>query len=227
MNNAEHTPKVDLVVTSDGSHTLKLKDADEHYHSTHGALQESQHVFIKNGLDLFATHEVIDLLEVGFGTGANALLTELWSRSHNGTIAYDALETYPLPNEVTGKLNYSESLELGKVDVFQALHDAEWGHAVPISPKFRLLKQKRSILDLDAEQAYDLIYFDAFGPRTQPELWTLEVFDILFHACRQGGVLVTYCAKGQVRRDLLSTGFDVERLPGRPGKREMLRAIRP
>lgn len=216
-----------LVLTADGSHTLKLQDADEHYHSTHGALQESQHVFVQNGASRFEEKDRLRILEVGFGTGANALLTALWAAKFNVLVKYLGLEKFPLDAETVKGLNYPEKLGGNAEQVFQAMHACNWGQSHRITPDLELEKLAASVNDLKAEAQFDLIYFDAFGPRTQPEMWTLEVFEKMFRALLSGGVLVTYCAKGQVRRDLQTAGFEVERLSGPPGKREMLRATKP
>jgi len=224
MNDALNSPNVDLVVCKDGSHTLKLKDTDEHYHSTHGAIEESQHVFIQHGLELFKNKEKINILEVGFGTGMNALLTENWARTSGSDILYIAYEPYPISEAIWRSLNYPDLLGEGTHSIFNAFHECSWGVEVGISEQFTLLKLKEKIQGLGKIDAFDLVYFDAFGPETQAELWTKELFQKIFLACKKGAVLVTYCAKGQVRRDLQEVGFEVERLPGPPAKRHMLRA---
>lgn len=227
MIDASNSPKVDLVVTGDGSHTLKLKDVDEHYHSTHGAIEESQFIFIQNGLELFKERQAVRILEIGFGTGVNALLSGMWSRSNDVLLEYTALEPFPLSTEVLASLNYSELLGAGAKEIFNSIHENSWEELGQVSSHFLLIKTMRSASDLNELDAFDLVYFDAFSPATQPEMWTIDVFQKMFNACASGAVLVTYCAKGQVRRDLMAVGFEVERLPGPPAKRHILRATKP
>ena len=224
MKDASSGPNVDLVICKDGSHTLKLKDSDEHYHSTHGALEESRFVYLKNGLELFKNKPSLSILEVGFGTGMNALLSEIWAGSGISKINYTAYEPYPIAEDVWRSLNYPDLLGGGTPSVHSAFYECPWEMEVGISAHFRLLKLQQKIEVLDKTDSYDLIYFDAFGPETQPELWTKELFQKMFRACKKGAILVTYCAKGQVRRDLQEVGFEVERLSGPPAKRHMLRA---
>lgn len=227
MEDGQKHPEVALVSTGDGTHTLKLRRADEHYHSTHGALQESQHVFILNGAALFQQEEHLRILEVGFGTGANALLTALWAEQVGMAVQYVGLEKYPLDGEIIRSLNYGQKLGDRAQDTFSALHDSSWDLKQAITAFFELEKRKADVNTLIEEALFHLIYYDAFGPRTQPEMWVPEVFGRMLRALLPGGKLVTYCAKGQVRRDLQAVGFEVERLPGPPGKREMLRATKP
>lgn len=224
MKDAINNPNVDLVVSKDGSHTLKLKGVDEHYHSTHGAIEESEYVYIQSGLQLFKEKQEVSILEVGFGTGANALLSERWGKENKVEIEYSGLELFPLPAELLNELNYPEMLGGEALNVFKAIHAAPWGQMIAITSHFSLMKLEMDVLDLDRIDAFDLVFFDAFGPQTQPELWTTDVFQKVFNACKRGAVLVTYCAKGQVRRDLQSVGFSLERLPGPPAKRHILRA---
>lgn len=217
-----------LITTSDGSHTLLLSGVEEHYHSVHGAVQESQHVFIRAGLDeVLQRQRGVRILEIGFGTGLNAWLTLL--AGSDAMIQFTSLEAYPVAMELAVQLNYPQQPgAAGSPERFAALHGAAWNEEVAISPEFTLLK-----LDLRLEafapaaESVDLIYFDAFAPNVQPELWTAEVFAKLFAAAAPGAVLTTYCAKGQVRRNMVAAGFVVERLQGPPGKREMLRARKP
>lgn len=211
--------------TADGSRTLSW--GQEHYHSVYGAVQESTHVFIKAGLEHVAKAHV-DVLEVGLGTGLNLLLT--WIRCLEGklTLSYHALEPYPLAAAAFEELRHAEDLawpglHAPFVELMTGPCDA-WHEALG---GLRFQVSRTDVRAFSATGAYDVIYFDAFAPGYQPELWTEAVFKRMFAALRPGGVLVTYCAKGDVRRAMQAAGFSVERLPGPPGKREMLRATRP
>lgn len=221
-----------LFYTDDGSASLKIEGWDEQYHSKHGAVQESQHVYIKNGLQFYHnTHKnhKIRTLEIGLGTALNAYLTALYASDNNCTVDYTAIEAYPLKETEWKALNYDEFLKREE-RLELALHDfhlADWGTPVALSSNFSLTKLNIRLENFQPEEkAYNLIYFDAFGFRVQPELWTTSIFKKMHHCLDNDGVLVTYAAKGSVRRDLQSLGFVVERLPGPPGKREMLRAIK-
>ncbi|WP_405398627.1 tRNA (5-methylaminomethyl-2-thiouridine)(34)-methyltransferase MnmD [Maribacter sp. Asnod2-G09] len=216
--------KREIIITGDGSKTIQIMDWQEQYHSKHGAIQEAYHVFIKSGLDLFKDKE-IQILEIGFGTGLNAFITLIEFEKRNLQIKYTGVEAYPVSNEELEQLNYLEELEsLSRKDDFDLMHSSPWGQEIEIAKNFSLNKQQKFFKEIDALNTYDLIYFDAFGARVQPELWTVEIFQIMFNAMKSGGYLVTYAAKGSVRRAMLEVGFLVERLPGPPGKREMLRA---
>lgn len=216
--------KIEILKSSDGSHTLYLPEMDETYHSRHGAVQEALHVFIQNGLLKKAEQQKeIRILEIGWGTGLNSLLTYKVAKEHNLKIHYTGIEKFPVPKEVLSKLNYTEWNE---DDYLNKAYSAEWERSVQLYENFTLEKLACDVLDLNFTEAFDLIYFDAFGPRAQCEMWEKEVFDIIYKATKFGGVFVTYCAKGQVRRDLQEVGFSMERLPGPPGKREMLRGIK-
>lgn len=217
---------IKIIVTGDGSHSLLNEALDETYHSRHGAVQESMHVFIEQGFNYLLNKEKpesISILEVGFGTGLNALLTLSEAIKNELPVAYTSLETYPLGREVWENLNYPDPHHLLK-----ELHQAEWQKWEQISPHFNLLKLERSLqfVELESEQ-FDLIYFDAFAPNKQPEMWELPVLDKVVKTLKSGGAFITYCAKGQLKRDLKSLGLIVESLPGPPGKREMVRAIKP
>ncbi|HEU5290232.1 MAG TPA: tRNA (5-methylaminomethyl-2-thiouridine)(34)-methyltransferase MnmD [Cyclobacteriaceae bacterium] len=221
----KHVPaEVEIIPTYDGSHTLLNKELDETYHSRHGALQESRHVFIQRGLEVVNKNfqnSVINILEVGFGTGLNALLT-LQSQADGIQINYTSLEAFPIAENTWSKLNYAESDE-SKV-LFEKLHRANWDQAVKISPAFQLRKLHTTLQQVALEKNhYDLIYFDAFAPNKQPEMWELPMLKKIVEAMQPGGVFVTYCAKGQLKRDLQSLSLQVETLQGPPGKREMVR----
>jgi len=215
--------------TNDGSTTLFAPELNEHYHSVHGALQESLHVFIKMGLEAtMARLADVRLLEVGFGTGLNALLTLQHTLVSKATVHYHTLEKYPLPLEVVNQLRFQDFiLNPELLDFFQPLHAAPWQEVVSLTPHFHLLKLK---VDLEAfapaPASYDLVYFDAFAPEKQPHLWTDAIFQKLHDCLAPGGNLVTYCAKGSFKRSLKAAGFTVEALPGPPGKREMTRGVK-
>ena len=217
----------ELIKTSDGSDTLYKKEIDEHYHSTHGAIQESYHVFIEAGLRT-CNKPSLTIFEVGFGTGLNAYLTTLETITKEITIRYITIEKYPLPAEIWESLNYPDMIENGNPLYFKNIHDAQWNQEVIITPNFSILKLSSDLLMLDfsALPLFDLIYYDAFSPEKQPELWETSVFKQLANHCNPDAKIVTYCAKGAVRRSMKEAGFIPERIPGPPGKREMLRGTR-
>lgn len=208
--------------------TIQLPRWGEQYHSMHGALQEACHVFIRQGLFQFSNRH-LDLLEVGFGTGLNALITMAEAPGRDLKIRYTGLEAFPVVEAEWRQLEYDRLLgdEAVWKERFEQLHRAPWGKDFRLTSSFTLHKRNIDIRTFVSEPAFDLVYFDAFGARVQPELWTEEIFERMYGALRPGGYLVTYSAKGSVRRALQKAGFDVERLPGPPGKREMLRAGRP
>ena len=216
-----------IFITSDGSSSIFLPDLDETYHSKHGAIQEAYHVFIRNGLDFFSDNSKISILEIGFGTGLNCFITYLESLRRNLTIYYDGVEAYPLKAEEIIQLNYIEELHATDVsEIFKSMHSIPWEKYYKINDIFSLKKRGQLFKDIKDESSFDLIYFDAFGANVQPELWTEEIFNKMYKALNNKGVLVTYAAKGSVRRAMQKVGFEVERLPGPPGKREMLRGIK-
>lgn len=215
---------VEIQTTADGSQTLFVGSMDEHYHSVKGALTESQHIFIDTGLNQHPASEV-RILEVGFGTALNAILTLQTAENQQRTIRYTSLEKYPLPLSIAEQLDYPKLVEQAYSHYFMALHKAEWNKWEDITPHFHLRKLETDFTTLQFHDTYDLIYFDAFAPEKQEEMWTPELFQRLYNCLSPGGILTTYCAKGIVRRTLQSVGFQVERLPGPPnGKREILRA---
>lgn len=222
--------KREIIKTADGSSTIYLPDWNEHYHSRHGALQEAMHVFIKTGLHhLLQKKEMerINILEIGFGTGLNALISYYEALKNKVVLDYTGVEAYPVSKEELMALDYAALFEEKDAsEVFNALHKCSWSQKTPISPFFELQKEQMFFRDIKAQNAFDLIFFDAFGPRVQPDLWTEEIFSGMYRSLREEGVLVTYSAKGSVRRAMQAVGFLVERLPGPPGKREMLRATR-
>lgn len=215
-----------LQTTADGSHTLYVPELDEHYHSTHGAIRESMHVYIDAGLRHCLSTE-INLLEIGFGTGLNAFLTLLEAEKLQKMIHYSTLERYPLSVTTAATLNFSDITDPSRKEIFRMLHTAAWEEWVPVTPFFRLKKHSMALhefLMLPQDETFDVIYYDAFAPEKQPEMWRQEIFDRLYAISRDNTILTTYCAKGVVRRMLQSAGYIVERLPGPPGKREILRA---
>lgn len=213
--------KTELIVSEDGSHTLYVPELDEHYHSVHGAIRESEHVYIKAGL-LHITRPTVNILEIGFGTGLNALLTRV--HAHDKHIRYQTVEKYPINNHLAEKINYGTAL--GQPDFFKTLHASAWNQWQPLTPNFELLKWEGDFRDLTPQAPIDLVYFDAFGPDKHPDLWSHEVFNKINQLMTPGATLVTYCAKGSVRRMLNTCDFETERLPGPPHKREMLRATK-
>ncbi len=213
-----------VVHTADGSTSIHLPELNESYHSKHGAIQEAQHVFIKNGLDLFQ-NQTISILEIGFGTGLNAFITLLESPKRQLTIHYTGVEAYPVTLPEVQAMNYVAELHAqDQASLFEQMHKSAWEQLIPLSPFFSLCKRQQRIQDIVDEGTFNLIYFDAFGYRVQPELWSDEIFRKMYAALMSNGVLVTYAATGAVRRSMLAAGFTVEKLAGPPGKREMLRA---
>jgi len=214
-----------IITTEDGSHTLFIPELNENYHSIHGAEQESKHVFIEAGFKPFAKADKINILEIGFGTGLNTLLTFCESKKNNIEIFYTSIEKYPLTDKEVSKLNYGTKNEKRK-EIFTLLHKVEWESFVKISNNFNLKKIKTDLKDFIINNKFDLIYFDAFAPDIQSDLWSVTIFEKMYSCLNSGGCLTTYSAKGQVRRNMQEAGFTVERLPGPPGKREMLRALK-
>lgn len=218
--------KREIIVTADGSKTIFIPEWNEHYHSKHGAIQEAQHVFIKYGLQYYFENfgKEISILEIGFGTGLNAFLTILEAQKFQLDIRYTGIEAFPVSEEELKVLNYTSSED--EQELFRAIHDSVWENEEKTLDNFSLLKQKKTFSEIEDENQYNLIYFDAFGIRVQPELWTEAIFKKMFDALKPKGVLVTYAAAGSVRRAMQAVGFKVEKLPGPPGKREMLRAFK-
>lgn len=215
--------EIELQRTADGTHTLYLPEIDEHYHSTNGALQEALHVYINAGFNCSSKSE-ISLFEVGFGTGLNAFLTLLEAENRGVKVKYVAIEQYPLPKELAQTLNYASIISPENQHLFDLFHECEWDKEVEITPYFILKKVNADLINYTFDQFFDVIYYDAFAPEKQPEMWQSFLFDKLFLNANEEATLTTYCAKGVVRRALQNAGFVVERLPGPIGKREMLRA---
>ena len=222
--------KREIIRTADGSATIYLPEWNEHYHSKHGALQEARHVFIESGLRHYLekkSPERLNVLEIGFGTGLNALISYYEAMKANLVLDYTGVEAYPVTPEELESLEYAGLFsEEDASEIFEKMHGISWGKKNEISPLFYLQKEQMFFKDIKAEDLFDLIFFDAFGPRVQPDLWTEEIFLKMYRSLRQDGVLVTYSAKGSVRRAMQAVGFLVARLPGPPGKREMLRATK-
>ena len=221
--------KRSIITTSDGSKTIQIEGWNEQYHSIHGALQEAKHVYINAGLKTFLERQpkqnALTVLEIGFGTGLNALLTALESLNISQEICYHGIEAYPVEAEELQALGY-HTLIGSDPSIFQNIHNCSWHENHKILPHFSIVKRQAFFSDIDEANAFDVIYFDAFGPRVQPDLWIESIFKKMYEALRPNGLLVTYCAKGSVRRCMQAVGFEVERLLGPPGKREMLRAIK-
>ncbi len=214
-----------LIKTGDGSHTIYVPELDEHYHSIHGAIQESTHIFIKNGFDV-CTADPLNIFEVGFGTGLNALLTALRSITGNKKVNYTSVEKYPLDKKIITSLNYNDYTGENAGNILHLIHSAPWNIKVNICKNFNLMKIETDFTVHPLSGRYDLIYFDAFGPDKQPEMWTMEIFDRIAAVTNKKGILVTYSAKGEVKRNLKACGFDVTLLPGPPGKRQMISAVK-
>ena len=218
--------KREIIQTLDGSTTIHIAEWDECYHSKHGAIQEAQHVFIKNGLSLFPDRNV-SILEIGFGTGLNAFITFLESKKRNQSIDYVGVEAYPISADEIVSMNYVEELNaVEQSSIFDTMHQSNWEEKIILDDDFTLTKRKQFFEEIDDENKFDLIYFDAFGYRVQPELWSTAIFEKMYKALKPNGVLVTYAARGVVKRSMIEVGFTVEKLAGPPGKREMFRATK-
>ncbi|MEM9897170.1 MAG: tRNA (5-methylaminomethyl-2-thiouridine)(34)-methyltransferase MnmD [Bacteroidota bacterium] len=223
----EKKARVNHTLSKDGSSTLWAPDFDEHYHSIHGALTESMHVFIEAGLKEKEGQEgPLYIFEMGLGTGLNVLLTMIQEREQ--PVYYHSIELYPLLDGQWKELNYEGQISSTDEKAYlELIHTADWDNWQELTPHFYFKKEQRDLLDFEPDHLIDLVYFDAFAPSSQPELWTPEVMARIFSFCREGAVFTTYSAKGDVRRALLGAGFEVEKIPGPPGKREMLRARKP
>ena len=216
----------EIITTSDGSKTIHLPDWDESYHSKHGAVQEAYHVFIKNGLRLFE-NRTVNILEIGFGTGLNAIITLIEAEKQNLKINYTGIEAYPVTLEEAFEMNYLDSLDaIDKKHIFQKMHQIPFATQEALSDNFNIEKRNIFFDQIADIESFDLIYFDAFGYRVQPELWSTEIFQKMYTSLKDNGVLVTYAARGVVKRSMKEVGFTVEKLAGPPGKREMMRAFK-
>ncbi len=214
-----------LIITSDGSHTIYVPELNEYYHSIHGAVQESNFIYINSGFDSSMANPV-NILEVGFGTGLNALLTALKSLQGKREVNFTSIEKFPLDETTAGSLNHHLFAGKGGKEISDQIHRAPWDKWARICKNFNLLKINGDITDLTITGKYNLIYFDAFGPDKQPEIWTPKVFESISAVTEKNGIFVTYSAKGEVKRNLRACGFEVTLLPGPPGKRQIIRAVK-
>lgn len=214
-----------IVETSDGSHTIYVPELDEHYHSVHGAVQESDFIFLKNGFEMCKA-DPVNIFEVGFGTGLNALLTAVKAAEGKIDVFYTSIEKYPLEEDIVKSLNHNMFSGSGNEFIYERIQSSEWNKMLNICPHFNLMKIKADLLATRISGNFDLIYFDAFGPDKQPQMWTSEILGLIASITKPGGIFVTYSAKGEVRRILKSVGFQVSLLPGPPGKRQMISAIK-
>ncbi len=218
--------KREIIITSDGSNTIYIPEWNESYHSKNGAIQEAYHVFINAGFSLI-NKQTINILEIGFGTGLNAFITYLEAKKLNKNINYVGVEAYPVSQDEIQSLNYVEELNAkSEESIFNLMHILDWDLENEISSNFKLTKRKQLFQEINDVERFDLIYFDAFGFTLQPELWSEEIFQAMYNSLLKNGVIVTYACRGSIKRAMLKAGFKVEKLPGAPGKREMLRGIK-
>ncbi len=210
--------KREIIQTLDGSTTIQIQEWNECYHSKHGAIQEAQHVFIKNGFSLFKDRSIA-ILEIGFGTGLNAFITFLEAKKNQQPIDYVGVEAYPISAQELESMNYVSELNASDAsEVFDTMHQSDWNEKINLSSDFSLIKRKQLFEEIDDVEKFDLIYFDAFGYRVQPELWSTAIFEKMYNALKPNGILVTYAARGVVKRSMIAVGFTVEKLAGPPGK---------
>jgi tRNA U34 5-methylaminomethyl-2-thiouridine-forming methyltransferase MnmC len=214
-----------IVKTADGSNTLFSDKFKEHYHSTYGALNESMVVYIDNGLK-YCNKKAINIFELGFGTGLNAILTYIESLKNNIAINYHAIELFPVKTEIISSLDYSNTFTADELSVFKKIHSSIWNRDIVISENFILTKIEGDFENFRFNEKYDLIYFDAFAPDTQPNLWSKEKFQRIYNSLNPNGILTTYSSKGIVKQNLRAAGFNVSRLPGPNGKRHIIRAVK-
>lgn len=218
--------KREILITGDGSTTIRIPDWDENYHSSHGAIQEAKHVFIANGLDLFQHLEELSILEIGFGTGLNAFITFLETQ-YKSKVNYVGIEAYPVSALELAHMNYVSELNASQyASIFEQMHLTPWEQEIAITSQFNLTKRNQFFQDITDKERYHLIYFDAFGYPLQPELWSEAIFAKMYDALLPGGVLVTYACRSVIKNAMIAAGFFIEKLPGAPGKREMLRATK-
>lgn len=218
---------IELVLTADGSHTLFLPEMNEQYHSMNGAITESMHVYIENGFLRTGSQNSV-VFEVGFGTGLNALLTAIHAEKIKKHTLYFSIEKYPLDNLLVSKLNYGQIISEEAQILFEKIHYCKWNKEIQINPYFTIHKIHDDLKTYLFEEIppFNVIYYDAFGPDKQPDMWTPDILGKLANNTAIGGIIVTYSAKGEVRRQFINTGFMMERLPGPPGKKQMLRGIK-
>jgi len=223
--------KREIIITRDGSHSISNAEMGVTYHSHHGALQESVHVFIESGLRFITKNHsqvvALSVFEMGFGTGLNALLTLIEAENKRQPICYETVELFPLEAATIAALNYCELLlRPGLEPVFRQLHSCAWDTLIKMTPFFSFKKRQTSLVNFSATQSFNLVYFDAFAPDIQPDLWTAAIFRKLYDCMEPGAVLTTYCSKSIVRKAMGEAGFTVEKIPGPPHKREMVRAVK-
>ncbi|MBI34293.1 MAG: SAM-dependent methyltransferase [Flavobacteriales bacterium] len=213
-----------IIKTNDGSHTLVVPELNEHYHSIHGAVNEANHVFLKMGLDEFMKQKasLVNVFEVGFGTGLNALLSAKWAKINSCNLHYTSIEKYPVSKEEFDQLNYG--ISVNEIEIYEKIYSTPWNELNKVSKSFYLKKLNLDILKDVLPGGFDVVFFDAFAPNKQPELWTVSVFKKMYEIMNKNSLLVTYCCQGQAKRNMIEAGFSVEKVPGPPGKREMLRA---
>ena len=217
--------QIRIVQTADGSNTLFSERHNAHYHSLNGALQESVHIFLKNGYEYLSINPTY-ILEVGFGSGLNAALTASKAIDIKCNTSYTGIELYPLKDDILSKLNYNSILNKQESEAWEKIISTKWDVEEQINEFFLLNKVHGDLTEMSLQKKYNIIYFDAFAPDDQPELWTVNIFEKLYRATSNNGVLVTYCSKGIVKQALRAVGHKVERLAGPPGKRHMIRATR-
>lgn len=214
--------ELELIVTADGSHSLYIPKLNETYHSTFGAWSESEHIYINNGLLYIANNKSnIAILEIGFGTGLNALQSLHFGK--NLTINYSTLEPFPISKLIINQLNYTDNIS---IELFYKLHDSLWNEEISINPNFKFIKYQTKIQDFKTSQKFDVVYFDAFAPDKQPEMWTTDIFSKLYQLLNSNGILISYCSKGLFKNALKEVGFRIEKLEGPKGKREIIRATK-
>jgi len=221
-----------IQLTEDGSHTIAIPAMNVVYHSMHGAIQESMHIFIQSGLRYFidknkhATNEPIHIFEQGFGTGLNALLSLREAIQLDQKILYHTIEPYPVTIEEATRLNYADMIEKDLQEYFHLLHACEWNKEVAIHPLFSFKKINITLQSFETIQKFHILYFDAFDPNVQPELWTEFIFKKMYKLLYPNGIFVTYSSKGAVQRAMKAAGFGIEKLKGPLGKREIIRAVK-
>ena len=217
--------QIRIVKTADGSHTLFSEQHNAHFHSLNGALQESLHIFLKNGYE-YLSRDTINVLEVGFGTGLNAALTASKAAELKCSTNYTGIDLYPLEEDILSKLNYDSVLSITESETWKKIISIKWGCEERVNEFLLLNKVHCDLIELDITNKYNIIYFDAFAPDDQPEMWTVDIFEKLYQATSNDGVLITYCSKGIVKQALRAVGYKVERVAGPPGKRHMIRATK-
>jgi tRNA U34 5-methylaminomethyl-2-thiouridine-forming methyltransferase MnmC len=219
--------KHEIIITKDGSMSIYIPEWEETYHSKFGAIQEAYHVFIKNGLEVLADASEISILEIGFGTGLNALITMLEAEKRQIKVNYVGVEAYPVTLDEIVQLNYATQLEVPNRQAdFEHLHTLPWEVTTEVTPYFTLTKRKQFFSDITDENAFDIVYFDAFGYNVQPELWNEAIFEKMYLALKNNGILTTYACRTTIKNAMQAVGFQTMKLPGAPGKREMLRALK-